>query len=33
MVGQEQLVERVLIALLADGHILLEGVPAWPKLH
>ena len=27
MVGQEALVERVLIALLADGHILLEGVP------
>jgi MoxR-like ATPase len=30
-VGQEQLVERVLIALLADGHILLEGVPGLAK--
>ena len=27
MVGQESLVERVLVGLLADGHILLEGVP------
>jgi MoxR-like ATPase len=31
MVGQESLVERVLIALLADGHILLEGVPGLAK--
>ena len=31
MVGQEQLVERVLIGLLADGHILLEGVPGLAK--
>jgi len=31
MVGQERLVERVLIALLADGHILLEGVPGLAK--
>ncbi len=31
MVGQEQLVERVMIALLADGHILLEGVPGLAK--
>ena len=31
MVGQEGLVERVLIALLADGHILLEGVPGLAK--
>ena len=31
MVGQEKLVERVLIALLADGHILLEGVPGLAK--
>ena len=31
MVGQEQLVERVPIALLADGHILLEGVPGLAK--
>jgi MoxR-like ATPase len=31
MVGQRALVERVLIALLADGHILLEGVPGLAK--
>jgi len=31
MVGQESLVERLLIALLADGHILLEGVPGLAK--
>jgi MoxR-like ATPase len=31
MVGQEALVERVLIALLADGHVLLEGVPGLAK--
>ena len=31
IVGQETLVERVLIALLADGHILLEGVPGLAK--
>ncbi|MCA9873124.1 MAG: MoxR family ATPase [Anaerolineales bacterium] len=31
MVGQEALVQRLLIALLADGHILLEGVPGLAK--
>lgn len=31
MVGQETMVDRVLIALLADGHILLEGVPGLAK--
>ncbi len=31
MVGQERLVERVLIGLLANGHILLEGVPGLAK--
>ena len=31
MVGQQSLVERVLIALLADGHVLLEGVPGLAK--
>jgi MoxR-like ATPase len=31
MVGQEALVQRVLIGLLADGHILLEGVPGLAK--
>ena len=29
MVGQEALVERVLIALLADGHVLWRACPAW----
>ncbi len=31
IVGQEYLVDRMLIALLADGHILLEGVPGLAK--
>ncbi len=31
IVGQEHLVEAVLIGLLADGHILLEGVPGLAK--
>ena len=31
IVGQERLVERLLIGLLADGHILLEGVPGLAK--
>ena len=31
VVGQDGLVERVLIGLLADGHILLEGVPGLAK--
>jgi MoxR-like ATPase len=31
MVGQEPLIRRVLIALLADGHLLLEGVPGLAK--
>jgi MoxR-like ATPase len=31
VVGQKRLVDRVLIALLADGHILLEGVPGLAK--
>ena len=31
IVGQDRLVERVLVALLADGHILLEGVPGLAK--
>ena len=31
IVGQDILVERVLIGLLADGHILLEGVPGLAK--
>jgi MoxR-like ATPase len=31
IVGQEQMLERVLVALLAGGHILLEGVPGLAK--
>jgi MoxR-like ATPase len=31
IVGQEQMVERLLVALLASGHILLEGVPGLAK--
>jgi MoxR-like ATPase len=31
IVGQEKLIERLLIGLLADGHILLEGVPGLAK--
>jgi MoxR-like ATPase len=31
VVGQEQLVERLIVALLAQGHVLLEGVPGLAK--
>jgi MoxR-like ATPase len=31
IVGQEYLVERLLVGLLADGHVLLEGVPGLAK--
>ncbi len=31
IVGQEQMVERLLIGLLADGHVLIEGVPGLAK--
>jgi len=31
IIGQEHLIERLLIALLGDGHILLEGVPGLAK--
>lgn len=31
IVGQEQLVDRILIALLADGHLLVEGAPGLAK--
>lgn len=31
IVGQEYLIDRLLVALLADGHILLEGVPGLAK--
>jgi len=31
IVGQDQLLERLVIALLARGHILVEGVPGLAK--
>ncbi len=31
VVGQEQMIEQILIAVLADGHILIEGVPGIAK--
>jgi MoxR-like ATPase len=31
IVGQERMVERLLVALLANGHVLLEGVPGLAK--
>src|SRR5215470_2740993 len=31
VVGQENLIERALVALLADGHVLLEGMPGLAK--
>src|SRR4051812_16519414 len=31
IVGQRYIVERLLVGLLADGHILLEGVPGLAK--
>lgn len=31
VIGQERLVERMLVALLADGHILVEGAPGLAK--
>src|SRR4051812_7545857 len=31
IVGQEQLINRMLVALLSNGHILIEGVPGLAK--
>jgi MoxR-like ATPase len=31
IIGQERLVDRILIALLADGHLLVEGAPGLAK--
>ncbi len=31
IVGQDRLIDRLLVALLADGHVLLEGVPGLAK--
>ena len=33
MVGQESVVRAALIALIAGGHVLLEGVPGLGKTH
>ena len=31
IIGQKEMVERLLIGLLGRGHILLEGFPVWPR--
>ena len=31
IIGQERLIDRLLIALLADGHLLVEGAPGLAK--
>jgi MoxR-like ATPase len=31
IVGQKDMVQKLLVALLADGHVLLEGVPGLAK--
>lgn len=31
IIGQEHLIQRLLIALLANGHLLVEGAPASPR--
>ena len=31
IVGQEKLVDRLVLAMITDGHILLEGVPGLAK--
>ncbi len=31
IVGQREMIERLLIGILADGHILVEGVPGLAK--
>ena len=31
IIGQESLIDRILIALLADGHLLVEGAPGLAK--
>jgi MoxR-like ATPase len=30
-IGSPRISELMLVALLAGGHVLLEGVPAWPR--
>lgn len=31
IVGQDEMVQLIVAALLADGHVLIEGVPGLPK--
>jgi len=31
VVGQERMIERLIVALLADGHVLIEGLPGLAK--
>ena len=31
IIGQEQLIDRIILALLADGNMLLEGLPGLAK--
>ena len=31
IVGQDRMLERVLVGLLAGGHVLLGACPAWPR--
>jgi MoxR-like ATPase len=32
IVGQEEIINKIFIGLLANGHVLLEGVPGFPVL-
>ena len=31
IIGQEQLIDKIIVCMLADGHMLLEGVPGLAK--
>lgn len=31
IVGQDQLIDMLLISILASGHSLIQGLPWWPK--
>ena len=31
IIGQEYMIDRLLIGLLGNGHVLLEGVPDWQR--
>ena len=32
IVGQPMVIDQLLVALLAEGHVLLEGVPGYPPV-